>query len=116
MKQFFSNPLNWLLLVIVTVLIFFLALATSAGLGACWSQPILASDGRVLGTFAIYHRTAHTPADQDIYLIEQCASLASIALEKNLAEERLQRSEAHFRLAPRSGAGSRASDARGGHG
>ncbi len=26
MKQFFSNPLNWLLLVIVTVLIFFLAL------------------------------------------------------------------------------------------
>ncbi len=76
----------------------YLALATSAGLGACWSQPILASDGRVLGTFAIYHRTAHTPADQDIYLIEQCASLASIALEKNLAEERLQRSEAHFRL------------------
>ncbi|MGB4065431.1 MAG: PAS domain S-box protein [Azonexus sp.] len=73
-------------------------LAASAGLGACWSQPILASDGRVLGTFAIYHRQPHTPADYDIYLIEQCARLASIALEKKLAEERLQRSEAHYRL------------------
>ncbi len=76
----------------------FKELAASAGLGACWSQPILASDGRVLGTFAIYHRQPHTPADHDIYLIEQCARLASIALEKNLAEERLQRSEAHYRL------------------
>ena len=76
----------------------FKELAARAGLGACWSQPILASDGRVLGTFAIYHRQPHTPAKHDIYLIEQCARLASIALEKNLAEERLQRSEAHYRL------------------
>jgi len=73
-------------------------LAASAGLGACWSQPILASDGRALGTFAIYHSEPHQPAGHDIYLIEQCARLASIALEKNLAEERLQRSEAHYRL------------------
>ena len=76
----------------------FKELAAMAGLGACWSQPIIASDGRVLGTFAIYHRQPHTPAKYDIYLIEQCARLASIALEKNLAEERLQRSEAHYRL------------------
>jgi len=73
-------------------------LAASAGLGSCWSQPILASDGRVLGTFAIYHRQPHTPAEYDIYLIEQCARLASIALEKSLAAEKLQRSEAHYRL------------------
>jgi PAS domain S-box-containing protein len=73
-------------------------LAASAGLGACWSQPILASDGRVFGTFAIYHRAPHTPAQYDIYFIEQCARLASIALEKNLAEEKLQRSEAHYRM------------------
>ncbi|MBU1365024.1 MAG: PAS domain S-box protein [Gammaproteobacteria bacterium] len=76
----------------------FKELAASAGLGACWSQPIIASDGRVFGSFAIYHRQPHQPADFDIYLIEQCARLASIALEKNLAEERLQRSEAHYRL------------------
>lgn len=72
-------------------------LAASAGLGACWSQPIFASDGRVLGTFAIYHREKNAPADSDIYIIEQCAQLASIALEKNAAAEKLQRSEAHYR-------------------
>ena len=31
-------------------------LAAAAGLAACWSVPILDSDGAVLGTFAIYHR------------------------------------------------------------
>ena len=72
-------------------------LAASAGLGACWSQPVFTSDGRVLGTFAIYHCEKHAPADSDIYLIEQCAQLASIALEKSAAAEKLQRSEAHYR-------------------
>ncbi|MFX8797546.1 GAF domain-containing protein, partial [Acinetobacter baumannii] len=32
--------------------------ALAAGLHACWSQPIFASTGQVLGTFAIYHRTS----------------------------------------------------------
>lgn len=32
------------------------ALADSAGLRACWSEPILSTDGKVLGTFAIYHK------------------------------------------------------------
>jgi PAS domain S-box-containing protein len=73
-------------------------LAASAGLGACWSQPILAADGHVFGTFAIYHRDPHTPSEYDIHLIEQCAGLASIALEKDLASEKLRRSEAHYRL------------------
>jgi PAS domain S-box-containing protein len=73
-------------------------LAASAGLGSCWSQPIVASDGQVLGTFAIYHREVHTPAENDIHFIEQCARLAGIALEKNLVAEKLQRSEAHYRL------------------
>ena len=31
-------------------------LALSYDLRACWSTPILAQDGIVLGTFAVYHR------------------------------------------------------------
>jgi GAF domain-containing protein len=31
-------------------------LALGHGLRACWSTPILSSEGRVLGTFAIYYR------------------------------------------------------------
>lgn len=39
----------------------FRELAGRAGLAACWSTPILGRDGRVLGTFAMYHRTPRAP-------------------------------------------------------
>jgi len=73
-------------------------LARRAGLGACWSQPILSSSHQVLGTFAIYHSAANTPSESDIAIIEQSARLASIAIEKNIATEKIRNSEAHFRL------------------
>ena len=65
------------------------ALAASAGLGACWSQPIIASHGRVLGTFAVYHRQPHAPDPANLTLIEQTARLVSIAIERQHNEERL---------------------------
>jgi len=73
-------------------------LAASAGLGACWSQPIRSSSGQVLGTFAIYHHEAHTPAEFEISIIEQSARLASIAIEKSIAAEKLRDSEGLYRL------------------
>ncbi|WP_295756387.1 EAL domain-containing protein [Undibacterium sp.] len=76
----------------------FKELAASAGLAACWSQPIRASQGQVLGTFAIYQRVAHSPSTRDIFLIEQAAHLVSIAIERSQAAENLRESEAHFRL------------------
>ncbi len=76
----------------------FKELAARANLLACWSQPIRSSSHEVLGTFAIYHREVHKPTLQDINMIEQCARLASIAIEKNLAAEKLSESEAHYRL------------------
>lgn len=66
-------------------------LAARAGLRACWSQPVRASSGEVLGTFAIYHHEAHTPAESDIYLIEQSAHLASIAIERSQVQASLVR-------------------------
>jgi diguanylate cyclase (GGDEF)-like protein/PAS domain S-box-containing protein len=72
--------------------------AAQAGLGACWSQPIRAASGQILGTFAIYHRQPHAPLASDLAIIEQSARLASIAIERNLAEERLKESAAHYRL------------------
>jgi diguanylate cyclase (GGDEF)-like protein/PAS domain S-box-containing protein len=76
----------------------FKELAAKARLGACWSQPILNSTGQVLGTFAIYHHAAHTPKESDLQLIEQTAHLASIAIERSVAAEKLRDSEAHYRL------------------
>lgn len=72
------------------------ALAARAQLGACWSQPIHSSTRKVLGTFAIYHRHAHTPDSDDIRLIVQSANLASIAIEKRQSTEKLVRSEQRF--------------------
>lgn len=73
-------------------------LAAQAGLAACWSQPIVGSDGRVLGTFAIYHAQPNTPDDDDVTIIEQSARLAAIAIERSEAARRLRESEEHFRL------------------
>jgi PAS domain S-box-containing protein len=72
-------------------------LAARSGLGACWSEPIRSSSGQVLGTFAIYHHETHLPTESDIYIIEQSASLASIALEKSIAIEKLRESEEQHR-------------------
>jgi diguanylate cyclase (GGDEF)-like protein/PAS domain S-box-containing protein len=65
-------------------------LATKAGLGACWSEPIRSTEGRVIGTFAIYHHKASHPTQADISLIEQTASMASIAIEKKQTEAKLK--------------------------
>lgn len=73
-------------------------LAARAGLGSCWSQPIRAANDRVLGTFAIYHHEPRAPTASDIAIIEQSARLASIAIERNVAAEKLRDSEAHYRL------------------
>lgn len=73
-------------------------LAASAGLGACWSQPIHSSSGQVLGTLAIYHRQPRTPSEYDLSIMEQSAHLASIAIERSAAAEKIRSSEALYRL------------------
>src|SRR5262245_40069706 len=65
-------------------------LALSHGLRACWSTPVLASDGRVLGIFAIYARAPGSPTPQQHTIIEQLTALTSIAIERQRAEEERQ--------------------------
>jgi PAS domain S-box-containing protein len=62
-------------------------LALAHGLRACWSTPILSSARRVLGTFAIYYRAPRSPTPQEHNLIAQITHLASIAVEREQAEE-----------------------------
>lgn len=54
--------------------------AREAGLHACWSEPVLAPDGDLLGTFAMYCRESRSPNQEEILLIESAAHLASIAI------------------------------------
>jgi PAS domain S-box-containing protein len=74
-------------------------LAAAQGLRACWSTPILSSEGRVLGTFAIYCRVPCGPSPHQQNIIQQFTHLASIAIERAQAEEALRRSEERYALA-----------------
>lgn len=66
-------------------------LAQRAGLGACWSEPIFAADGKVLGTFAIYHEQPAKPVLEDFERISFAANLAAIAIENRNAHMELER-------------------------
>ncbi|MDX2421500.1 MAG: diguanylate cyclase [Amphritea sp.] len=72
-------------------------LAASAGLGSCWSEPIISSNGKVLGSFAIYHRTPSTPNGDDIERISFAANLAALAIENIHNHEELSRRELAYR-------------------
>ncbi len=52
-----------------------------ARLRACWSEPVTGSDEKLLGTFAIYHRTPKKPEEKDLKLIKSAAQLTRIAIE-----------------------------------
>jgi diguanylate cyclase (GGDEF)-like protein/PAS domain S-box-containing protein len=65
-------------------------LAAQAGLRSCWSQPIFSAQGKVLGTFAIYHREPSSPQVEDLRLIESEARLSALAIEQSHVETRLQ--------------------------
>jgi len=73
-------------------------LAARAGVQSCWSQPFKNRDGRVLGTFAIYHQQATSPSATEIGLIEDYASLAGLAVERARTEEALGKSQQRYRL------------------
>jgi PAS domain S-box-containing protein len=65
--------------------------ALTHGLKACWSTTILASNGLVLGTFAIYWRQPRRPSEQDQKIIEQVTHLAAVAIERKRNEAALTR-------------------------
>ncbi len=65
-------------------------LARRLDAAACWSEPILSHDRRVLGTFAIYHRAARPPEHNELTLLDESARLAGIAIERLHAERDLK--------------------------
>ncbi len=65
------------------------------GLRSCWSTPILASSGKVLGTFAIYYPQAGaSPTPDEIDVVDVVAQTAAIAIERKITEDELTASRA----------------------
>jgi PAS domain S-box-containing protein len=93
-------------------------LALPHGLRACWSTPIISSQGSVLATFATYYREPRKPNRRDQEIIEQITHLAGVAIERKLTQEKLRRSEAYLAEAQRltrTGSWAWAPNAEGGH-
>ena len=60
------------------------------GLRSCWSSPILANDGHVLGTFALYHRAPRAPDQFAREVLQRASHVASIVLERRALDEQLR--------------------------
>jgi PAS domain S-box-containing protein len=73
-------------------------LALAHGLRACWSTPIMSSEGEVLGTFALYWRQPGDPTPEHQNVIEQMTHLVAVAIERGRTEAALQDSEQRLRL------------------
>lgn len=69
--------------------------AVAHGLRACWSTPILSSDGHVLGTFALYYRDARSPESDELELIARVTHVAGIAIARKQLDDRLRALMAH---------------------
>ncbi len=65
--------------------------ALAHGLAACWSVPIIADRGRVLGTFAVYARQPKSPTAPELQVIERGAYLAGLAIERDNNQQTLRK-------------------------
>src|SRR5438552_2714954 len=73
------------------------AAALSHGLRAAWSNPILSSEGKVLGTFCIYSREMRSPSAHDLGVMEKATHIARVAIERDRAEAAVRTSEEKYR-------------------
>jgi GAF domain-containing protein len=68
----------------------FKAVALPHGLRACWSTPILTAGGRVLGTFAMYHKEPREPTVRDLALVDLVTQTASLVIDREQAKAALR--------------------------
>ena len=61
------------------------------GLRACWSTPIKAKDGRVIGTFAFYFRERRAPSSWHQCIVDACVHLGALAIERQEARAEIAR-------------------------
>ncbi len=69
----------------------FVEIARRANISACWSEPVLGSQGEVLGTCCLYSPDAGGPTSAQIKLLEQAARLVSLAVERSRREDQLRK-------------------------
>lgn len=63
------------------------------GFRAAWSQPLIASNGQVLGTFGTYFRDRRGPTPFEKQAVEMLARTASLAIERSRSTEALRNTQ-----------------------
>ena len=69
----------------------YLELAQLAQVNSCWSQPVKNAQGKVLGTFAIYHRQTAEPSAELLEKIKTYSNLAELAISRSLSNAQIRR-------------------------
>ncbi|HEV8064674.1 MAG TPA: EAL domain-containing protein [Acidimicrobiales bacterium] len=67
----------------------FAGIAFHHHLGSVWSHPLIAPDGSVLGTFAVYREDSFRPSPAEIVTVTAAGSLAGLAIERHRDEQAL---------------------------
>jgi len=75
----------------------FRQLAASHGLAACWSTPLFAANGELLGTSAMYYSTPRSPTSDELKLMSVVGNLAALVIQRHRDGVRLQKSERLYR-------------------
>src|SRR5262245_22933233 len=73
-------------------------LVSPYGIRSVWSRPLFASDGKILGTFAILYRDVRSPGTSDLNLIENASHITGIAIERHRSEDALRHERDRLRL------------------
>ena len=72
-------------------------LAESYGLVSCWSTAIRSSEGNILGAFAAFYEVKPAPVTMSFELFDRMTRLTAIAIERNVTEKAVRKSESRFR-------------------
>lgn len=70
----------------------------NAGLAACWSVPLKNSDGKVMASFAMYHRRPKSPSPEELNAVIRISFLARVILENKLSAEEIRSSNTRYEL------------------
>lgn len=73
------------------------AVAVAHGIRACWSAPIVAASGTILGAFGIYYLETRKPSSEDLAFISDITHLVGVAIHKDRVESSLEESEERYR-------------------
>jgi PAS domain S-box-containing protein len=74
-------------------------IALKYDLRSCWSVPLIAKNGRVLGTFATYHKRPYRPGRHDYAVIDRLASYTAIGIHRSQLHDDLIAARDHAEAA-----------------